>query len=599
MLDVRIYRTGLAVAAMALVVLAFSLANQQGARQPSLAPDAFNAANVSASMTSIAARDPSRRPGSFGDDALAAQVSRTLTGDRFSVRTDTFRGRTVDGARTLENVIATRLGTTSGAIVVTAPRDLGGGTGADGLAGLSGTATLLELGRDLGGETLNRTIVLASTSASQGTAGALRLASTLAGPIDAVIVLGDLASAHPHQPIVVPWSNRARIAPPVLRDTLGAALQAQSSVTSGSTGLPGQFAELAFPFTIGEQAPFGDRGVPAVTLSVSGDAGPRDDAQLAGTPQLTGLGRAVLSTVSALDGAALPRSSAYLELSGKLIPRWAIALFVLALLLPVALTSVDALARARRRGHVVGRSLAFVLAAAIPFALALAVVLAARLLGVISAAPPGPVGPGAIPLDSAGIAVLAVAALVAIGSAAAVIRLARSRLAAAAARAPSRRPRGAQRSSDGLAVALIVVLWLITFAIWLRNPFAAALLIPAVHLWLWATDSELRIALPVRLGMIALGLAPIALVVVYYANADGYGPWQLIWSAALLVAGHVVGLTSLLEWCVVLGCLVTAASLVLRAAREPSDMPATVTVRGPITYAGPGSLGGTESALRR
>jgi uncharacterized integral membrane protein len=34
MLDVRIYRTGLVVAALALVVLAFSLTNQQSARLP-------------------------------------------------------------------------------------------------------------------------------------------------------------------------------------------------------------------------------------------------------------------------------------------------------------------------------------------------------------------------------------------------------------------------------------------------------------------------------------------------------------------------------------------------------------------------------------
>ena len=49
----------------------------------------------------------------------------------------------------------------------------------------------------------------------------------------------------------------------------------------------------------------------------------------------------------------------------------------------------------------------------------------------------------------------------------------------------------------------------------------------------------------------------------------------------------------------VAGC---ALSLVLIAARsatqaEPEERP--VTVRGPVTYAGPGSLGGTKSALRR
>ena len=46
MLDPRIYRTGLIVAALALVVLAFSLQNQQTALNPTLAPEAFNGQNV-------------------------------------------------------------------------------------------------------------------------------------------------------------------------------------------------------------------------------------------------------------------------------------------------------------------------------------------------------------------------------------------------------------------------------------------------------------------------------------------------------------------------------------------------------------------------
>jgi hypothetical protein len=40
-------------------------------------------------------------------------------------------------------------------------------------------------------------------------------------------------------------------------------------------------------------------------------------------------------------------------------------------------------------------------------------------------------------------------------------------------------------------------------------------------------------------------------------------------------------------------------SIALSALREPRAEPVPVTVRGPITYAGPGSLGGTKSALRR
>jgi len=42
---------------------------------------------------------------------------------------------------------------------------------------------------------------------------------------------------------------------------------------------------------------------------------------------------------------------------------------------------------------------------------------------------------------------------------------------------------------------------------------------------------------------------------------------------------------------------VSAAIVTLRAGT--GQQPLDVTVRGPVTYAGPGSLGGTESALRR
>jgi hypothetical protein len=601
MLDVRIYRTGLAVAALALVVLAFSLTNQQGPRSASLAPSVFNGANVSAEMASIAGSDPLRAPGSRGDRAVASDVARSFKDSGFSVSTDTFKGQTVDGTRTLENVVASRPGMASGSIVIVAHRDA---RGSSGLAGLSGTATLMELARVLSGETLNHTIVLASTSGSDGTAGAIRLASELPGPIDAVIVLGDLASAHQHQPIVIPWSTRDVVAPPVLRNTLAAQIAAQSTLRVGSTGIGGQFAHLAFPFTLSEQAPFGARGIAAVELSVSGERQRAGDAALAGTPQLTGLGRAVLATISALDGAStVATPSSYLILSGKVVPGWAISLFVLSLLVPVALTSVDALARARRRGHMIGRSAVLVVAAAIPFALAVGVVLAARLLGVISAAPPGPLAAGAIPLTGSGIAVIVIAALVLVGSAAGLAMAARAWLSPPAALASTTRAdsrsRMIERPGDGVAVAVVVVLWLVTLAIWIKNPFAAALLVPALHLWLWAIDPDLRLVLPARLAMIVLGLAPIVLLVVYYAGTLGFSAPGLVWAAVLLVAGHAVSLLAALEWCVFLGCLVSAATLVLAAARRPKEQPAPVTVRGPITYAGPGSLGGTKSALRR
>jgi hypothetical protein len=275
MLDPRIYRTGLIIAALALVVLAFSLKDQQAALNPTLAPAAFNGENVTAQIAKIAAADPSRRPGSNGDQALAVTVRNTLDNYGFAPTVDTFMGRTVDGTVPLENVVGVRPGTENGSIVIVAPRDA---LGSPANAALSGTATLMELARNLEGETLHRSVVLASTSGTQGTAGTIRLAATVAGPVDAVLVLGDVASAHVRQPVILPWSTRQAVAPTALRNTVASALRAQTSLSDSFTGLGGQFAHLAFPFTLGQQAPFGANGIPAVELSLSGAQGPAADA---------------------------------------------------------------------------------------------------------------------------------------------------------------------------------------------------------------------------------------------------------------------------------------------------------------------------------
>jgi hypothetical protein len=326
MLDPRVYRTGLIVAALALVMLAFSLQDQQPALTSSLAPDAFNGQNVATTMAAMDRNFPDRAPGSSSEEDLASVVGGKLKGYQFTASQETFSARTVAGTRTLENVIAVKPGVSSGSIVIVADRDL------PGLAGLSATATMLELGRDLEGETLSHTVVLASTSGSQGSAGATELAASLPGPVDAVIVLGDLANAHPRTPIVVPWAQRPRMAPPVLRNTLASAVAVETAIDPGQPSLAGQFAHLALPLTLGEQAPFAALGAPAVTLSLSGDTAPRA-GEAVSAANVTALGRAVLQTVSALDARpVIPGPSGYLLLDRKVIPQWAISLFVLALL---------------------------------------------------------------------------------------------------------------------------------------------------------------------------------------------------------------------------------------------------------------------------
>src|ERR1700727_2172426 len=194
MFDPRIYRTSLVVVALAALVLAFSFDNQQEALSSRLAPDAFNGNNVYASMMTFARKYPDRSPGTSGDDNVADAVSRDFKRFGFARTTDTFSARTPAGVRTLENVVGVRAGMQSGSVLIIAHRDGSGSPSKAGLSGteaaLSGTATLIELARDLEGETLHRTVVLASTSGSQGTAGGSQPAPKALGPIGAGVDVG-------------------------------------------------------------------------------------------------------------------------------------------------------------------------------------------------------------------------------------------------------------------------------------------------------------------------------------------------------------------------------------------------------------------------
>jgi hypothetical protein len=605
MLDPRIYRTGFVAVALAVIVFAFSLGDQRGALSPTLAPDAFNGPATHSLMNAFAKTYPDRRPGSDGDTALAADIARRLRQIQggYTVTTDVFKARTVDGTRTLENVIATRVGEAPGTVLVVAHRDsLLDATSCSaspgrvcGAADLSGSAALIELARVLAGETQHRTIVLASTSGSAGGAGAAELARRVPGPIDGVIALGDLAGKDVRQPIIVPWSNAQPVAPTMLRNTVAAAVTSQTGPRTTGTSVAGQLAHLAFPFTLSQQGPFGALGVPAVTLSLSGDRPPAVDEPTS-ADQMTAVGRGVLLSINALDnGPQLARAAPYVLFQGKVIPAWAIRLLVLAFILPVLVATIDGLARARRRGHSITRAVIWVLASAVPFVLAALVVVAARVVGVISAAPPGPVAGGAVPMHTSGVVMLcAVACVIALAFFAArplVIWLGGAKRVA--------KVRDGASDCLGAAAALLLVMCVTALAMWATNPFAAAFVIPALHLWMWLVDPEVRLHPAGAVALLLGGLVAPALLILFFAHQLAAGPVDVLWNGLLLIAGGHLALVVAIEYSVLLGCFVSAALIARRKLSAPRPEDAPVTVRGPITYAGPGSLGGTESALRR
>jgi hypothetical protein len=154
-------------------------------------------------------------------------------------------------------------------------------------------------------------------------------------------------------------------------------------------------------------------------------------------------------------------------------------------------------------------------------------------------------------------------------------------------------------TNSGAAATVLLVMCTTTLVIWIRNPLAAALVVPALHLWMWVVDPDLRLPRPLVFAMLLVGIAPPVLVVLYYASTLGLGPAGVAWNGLLLVAGGHIGAVVAVEWSVLLGCLAGVVAIALRTQRQDRPEETPVTVRGPVTYAGPGSLGGTESALRR
>ena len=78
MLDPRIYRAGLVVAALGLIVLAFSLANQPGGSSSTLAPGAFNGQSAYTSMQALYKKYPARQPGSSAGNSHGNRLARGL-----------------------------------------------------------------------------------------------------------------------------------------------------------------------------------------------------------------------------------------------------------------------------------------------------------------------------------------------------------------------------------------------------------------------------------------------------------------------------------------------------------------------------------------
>ena len=259
---------------------------------------------------------------------------------------------------------------------------------------------------------------------------------------------------------------------------------------------------------------------------------------------------------------------------------------MLAALLAPIVVCVDALARLRRRREPLARGLLWALCGALPFLVAALFAATLGALGILSA-PGSQLSAQAV--SAVGGAPVALAATVLVLAAMTFARPALLRRLGFAARP----------HADACGLAAMLVLLAVALLAWLADPFAALLLVPVAHLGLLAADSRPRaISLP------ALGLAPLPAVAMLLVVAGelGLSPIGLAESIVLAMAGGQVGLFCALLWSLALGGLLSLVALALAERGgervEPLEH-VEISTRGPLSYAGPGSLGGTESALRR
>jgi hypothetical protein len=261
-----------------------------------------------------------------------------------------------------------------------------------------------------------------------------------------------------------------------------------------------------------------------------------------------------------------------------------------ALLLPVLVASVDAFARARRRHQDVLPWLRLVGAWAAPFLAALALAELLALAGATPSPPPAPVAPSEWPLDGPALGVLGGVL------AAMALALLLARWLAARPDARLKRP-----DEPGAAVAVALTVSFGSLALWWLNPYAGLLAVPAAHLWMLAVLVRPPPRRRARLAMVAGGLLAPLLVTVYYMFALGLDPLHGGWYLLGLVTGHSVNLATALAGCLMLAAVCATLEITWRlpSEEEPAPGEAGPSVYGPGAYAGPGSLGGTGSALRR
>ena len=524
---------------------------------------------------------PNRAPGSSGSLGAARWLIEKMRGYGFKPQVQAFeetipgRGRVL-----LRNLLFTAGPQDADAIVVMAHRDdTGSAAGANDNA--SGTAALIEVARAYAAPTgaaqqpigpQHRLLFLSTDAGAFGSLGAAHFAEHYPDRdrVVAVINLDSIGGAG--APRLELAGDQPRSPAPVLVESAAARITEQSGAAPGRTSALGQLTDLAFPYSLYEQAPLVGRGIPAITITTSGNRPPTsfgDTPERLHRKQLTDVGRATQALIGSLDeGLELAHGTrSYVYLGSRLVRGWAVQFALVAMLLPFVVVTVDLFARCRRRRIPVAPALR---AYRSRLGLWLWVGSMFLFLGLVGAWPGGAGGPINPETSAAGdwpAAGLFLLLLLAIPG----WLVTRSRLA-------PRRPATVEEELAGHTAAMLA-LGVVALLVVATNAFALLFLLHSLHIWLWLPQVRDRGPAP-RIALLAAGLLGPFILVGSFMFRFGLGldaPWYL---AELVAVDYV----SIVAFLLVLCWLAGAAQLTAIAAGRYVPYPSASErpPRGPI-----------------
>jgi hypothetical protein len=529
-------RTSLLVVVVPLLILALTTSRGGQLRVPEL-PPSFDGGAARQLTVELARLVPSRVPGSPTDATAAQWFTQTLA--QYGIRTqeDVWWQHVPGLGRVqLRNVAAVVDGSADGSILLVAHRDTSGvGTGANDNA--SGTAALIQLARaystagstGLGPKPLHTLVFLSTDAGAWGDLGAKRFArSPLARNVLAAVVLDGLAGNA--SPRLDTSGDGGRAPAPSLVRTAVARVREQTGAEPRLPSVIRQLVDLGLPFGFGDQAPLLGAHIAAVRLTTADDSGRsdvRDHVSSLDTTRLAQLGAASQSLLGSLDAAGelAQGTGGDLDVRGRIVRGWALALVLISLLVPFSAGVLDLLARARRTGaplapafRAVRRRVGFWIAVA-------GLVWLGAVAGFLPDSPPRPLpphGPAATDWPVTGLAVL-------VGVALLMWFVARRRLV------PTRPvARGEEVAGYAAALATLGVLGL---AVAIAHPLALVFVVPSLYAWLWLPQIPTRAW--VRDILFALGLSGVLLVVISIGDRFALGARTPLYLVELASVGYV------------------------------------------------------------